>query len=141
MLLLVNVSIVFKSGRYQNFKSMFVHFINSQFEKKDCYSKLLLLFENALLVYVLDYNGEPNLSYIGAQSQKCSLHQAVYVEKTEKNMTDAVFEPGGLNRILFASDEGLKVAGSKTNQESPPHMLAVAVKSSWNSIKKSKVIS
>ena len=111
-----------------------------QNENEEGYGKLLLHFDNAQLFYVLDYKGEPNLCYINAQSQFCSLHHAVHVNEIERNMNNTVFVPGDLYRTIYESDPGVKVTGSKTNIENARSMLALAVKSNWDMERNAKVI-
>jgi hypothetical protein len=91
------------------------------------------------LFYVLDYKGQPNLCYINAQAQSCSLHHAVHVDEIERDMSNTVFVTGDLYRTIYESDPGVKVAGSKTNMENARAMLSLAVKSYWDMDRNSKV--
>ena len=106
---------------------------------EDGSGKLLLLFDNAQLFYVLDYKGQPNLCYINAQAQSCSLHHAIHVNGDERDMDNTVFVPGDLYRTLYESDSGVKVTGSKTNMDNTRAMLSLAVKSYWDVDRNSKV--
>lgn len=105
----------------------------------DGFGKLLVHFENAQLFFVLDYKGLPNLSYINAQAQTCSLHHAVYVDEVERLADNTVFVVRDLYRTIYESDPGVKVTGSKTSVENARAMLSLAVKSYWDVDRNSKV--
>ncbi|CAB4005705.1 autophagy-related 2 homolog B isoform X1 [Paramuricea clavata] len=107
---------------------------------EDGFGKLLLHFDNAQLFYVLDYKGQPNLCYINAQAQACSLHHAIHVDEVERDMDNTIFVPGDLYRTLYESDSGVKVTGSKTNMDNTRAMLSLAVKSYWDVDRNSKDI-
>ena len=107
---------------------------------EDACGKILLHFDNAQLFYVLDYKGKPNLCYVNAQAQSCSLHHAIHVDNVDGNMDNMVFEPSDLYQTIYESDPGVKVTGSKTNMENVRAMLSLAVKSYWDIDKNSKVL-
>lgn len=110
-----------------------------QVENENGYGKILLHFENAQLFYVLDYKGQPELCYISAQAQTCSLHHGVHIDNVERNMDDTVFVRGDLYPTIYESDSGIKVTGSKTSMDNDRAMLSLAVKSYFDVERNSKV--
>ena len=98
----------------------------------------MLNFDNAQLFYVLDYKGEVNLCYTSIQANYCSLYHALLVDSVSSDM-NTVFNIGNLYPTICESEPGVKVTEPKSNVGESQPMLALAVKSNFDTDRNSKV--